>query len=105
MADLRGGGAADGGAAWRGLEVFRLGVGDVQVAIFSFPLEPPEVPASLSRAEREIALLLDQGLSRAEIARARRRSIATVNNQIRGLYEKLGVDSRAKLRLALRGRL
>lgn len=87
-----------------GLEVFRLTVDDEQVAIFAIPLAPPSIPASLSRAEGEIALLLDGGLSRAEIARARGRSLATVNNQIRSLYQKLGVGSRGKLSFALRAR-
>jgi DNA-binding CsgD family transcriptional regulator len=87
------------------MRVFHGEVGDLEFAIFSFPLSPPRVPVSLSPAEREIALLLDRGESRADIARARGRSIATVNNQIRSLYAKLGVGSRGKLALALRGRL
>lgn len=94
----------ESGSAPRGIEVFRLGVDDPQVAIFSFPLVSPGVPASLSRAEREIALLLDRGWSRAEIAHARGRSLATVNNQIRSLYAKLRVGSRGKLSFALRDR-
>jgi DNA-binding CsgD family transcriptional regulator len=108
MAHRRSGAAVDregerGGSAPRGLEAFRLDVGGSEVAIFSFPLAPPEVPASLSRAEGEIALLLNRGLSRREIASARGRSLATINNQIRSLYGKLRVGSRGKLTIALRG--
>ena len=91
------------GPVLSGLEVFRIGGAVSQVAIFSFPLEPAKVPGSLSRAEADIALMLDRGLSRAEIAHARGRSLATVNNQIRSLYGKLRVGSRGKLSFALRG--
>jgi DNA-binding CsgD family transcriptional regulator len=51
----------------------------------------------LSAAEDWVARRLLEGQSAAEIARARRRSVATVRNQIRKIYGKLGVGSRAEL--------
>ncbi|HZO17327.1 MAG TPA: LuxR C-terminal-related transcriptional regulator [Polyangiaceae bacterium] len=57
--------------------------------------EAPMLP--LSRAEREVALLIAEGLTNAEIAQRRRRSERTVANQIARIFEKLGIGSRSEL--------
>jgi DNA-binding NarL/FixJ family response regulator len=55
----------------------------------------------LTKAEREIALLLAEGMSNAEIARARAASARTVTHQLSGIFHKLQVTSRAQLVLRL----
>ncbi|MHB8420567.1 MAG: response regulator transcription factor [Myxococcales bacterium] len=60
-----------------------------------------ELPAELTRAEREVAALLQQGFSNAEIARRRRCSPRTVANQVATLMRKLSAESRVQLTLRL----
>lgn len=78
------------------------------MVVFSYPVEerpgavaPPrrrsDDAAALTAAEREIARAVIDGMTSAEIARSRSRSIATVNKQIESVYRKLGVHSRAEL--------
>jgi DNA-binding NarL/FixJ family response regulator len=52
---------------------------------------------SLSPAEREVALLLLQGLSHQQIAGRRRASVRTVRQQAHVLYRKAGMSGRADL--------
>ncbi len=52
---------------------------------------------SLTRAEKEVGLLLLKGLSHREIAAVREASEATVRQQAQALYEKAGVRGRAEL--------
>ncbi len=55
----------------------------------------------LSPAEREVASALVEGKTNAAIARARGTSANTVANQIRSIFDKLGVGSRTELARAL----
>jgi DNA-binding NarL/FixJ family response regulator len=55
----------------------------------------------LSPAERAIAAALVEGKTNAAIARARGTSAHTVANQIRSIFERLGVGSRTELVRAL----
>lgn len=66
--------------------------------LVTFPAEAPE-PAlkALTRAEREVSRLMLRGLTNAAIARARVTSRYTVANQLRAIYQKLGVSSRREL--------
>jgi ATP/maltotriose-dependent transcriptional regulator MalT len=57
----------------------------------------------LSGREREVALLAADGRSNREIAAALVLSVRTVENHLRGAYEKLGVAGRDDLGDALRG--
>ena len=59
--------------------------------------------AALTSAEREVASLIAEGRSTAEIARARGTSAHTVSNQLSALYDKLGVRSRGELAALLAG--
>lgn len=59
--------------------------------------------ASLTPAERAVALLAVEGLSNAEIAERRRATPKTVANQLRRVYAKLGVRSRFALVALLTG--
>ena len=51
----------------------------------------------LTRSERSILALLLAGLSNAEIARRRERSIRTVAHQVDSIFRRLGVGSRLEL--------
>ncbi len=52
---------------------------------------------SLTTAERDVVRLALQGLSDREIAACRGTSARTVANQLRRVFERLGVHSRAEL--------
>jgi DNA-binding NarL/FixJ family response regulator len=54
-------------------------------------------PDALTSSERAIFLAMLRGLSNAEIAARRNRSLRTVANQVAALFGKLGVSSRAEL--------
>jgi DNA-binding CsgD family transcriptional regulator len=80
-----------------GLEAATFGVDDDDYVLFSFPLPELEPPACLSAAEREVVRGLLGGQSNAEIAKARSCSVRTVANQVRSIFRKLGVSSRAEV--------
>jgi DNA-binding CsgD family transcriptional regulator len=56
--------------------------------------------AELTSREREIAGDVAEGLANKDIARRRRISVHTVENHLRSIFRKTGVDSRTKLALA-----
>jgi len=71
--------------------------------------EPAAVsPAKLNQLrdltvrEREIALLVCEGHSNAEIARRLSKSVLTIKTQLNSVFRKLGAGSRAKLMAMLR---
>jgi DNA-binding CsgD family transcriptional regulator len=78
----------------------RFEVGGEELVVLSFPRSVAGI-ASLSRAEREVAVLVLEGLTNLEIARRRGTSARTVANQIASIYDKLGVSSRIELVAAL----
>jgi DNA-binding CsgD family transcriptional regulator len=51
----------------------------------------------VSSAQREVMGLILAGLSNAEIARIRRRSVHTVAHQVDAIFRRLGVGSRLEL--------
>jgi DNA-binding CsgD family transcriptional regulator len=59
--------------------------------------------AVLTRREREIAGDVAEGLSNKHIARRRGVSLHTVENHLRAIFRKTGVDSRTKLALVAGG--
>ena len=73
---------------------FRLGADEL--AVLSFPIDTAVVPVVVTESERAIGLALAHGLSNAEIAAARGRSVRTVANQVASLLRKLGAGSRAE---------
>lgn len=72
-------------------------MGDDELAVLSFPVAEPELPSSVTSAEREVVAHLLDGLSNAEIAELRGTSVRTVANQVASIFRKLGVQSRAEL--------
>ena len=65
---------------------------DRQLAVFS----------KLTQREREVALLVRDGLSNEEIASELKKGIGTVKNQLRSIFGKLEINNRAKLISMLR---
>lgn len=53
--------------------------------------------ADLTPAEQEILRMLELGLSNADVARARARSVRTIANQVASLLRKTGAPSRRAL--------
>lgn len=72
---------------------FRLGA--VELAVIALP--PSDGAPNLTPAERAIAKLVLDGCSNNEIAARRGASVKTVANQLRALYQKLGINSRYEL--------
>jgi len=66
------------------------------------PAEKLRLLRSLTQREREIALLVCEGDSNAEIARKLSKSVLTIKTQLNSVFRKLGLKSRAKLMLRLR---
>lgn len=56
-----------------------------------------DAPRTLTRREREIAVLLQRGLSRAEVAARLRVSVDTVSSHCKQLFKKLGVKRATEL--------
>jgi DNA-binding NarL/FixJ family response regulator len=60
------------------------------------------VLARLTLREREVALLVREGLGNEEIAERLHKGVGTVKNQLRSIFTKLEISSRAKLISLLR---
>jgi DNA-binding NarL/FixJ family response regulator len=69
----------------------------VSVALVKLPL------ADMTSAELAVAELVIAGRSNREIAATRATSPRTVANQLRAIYQKLGVSSRTELLASLSG--
>lgn len=80
------------------LTIARLASG--RVAVLSHALVLPD---SLSHAEKDVCRMLLEFRSTQEIAHARGTTPRTVANQVRRIFDKLGVDSRLALCAALLG--
>ena len=85
----------------RGAEVTEFEYADGTFAVVSVPHAAPA--GALTDAEREVAALIADGRSNAEIARARGTSRNTVSNQIASILRKLGVGSRVEVAARIRG--
>lgn len=71
--------------------------GQDSYVIVSLPVSAGQWQRDLTDAELDIALWILQGESNKRIAARRGTSVRTVANQIAGIYQKLGVTSRAEL--------
>lgn len=70
----------------------------------SLPGSPPERgPASLTRSELEVARLVAQGLTNAQVATRLFVSVNTVKAHLRRVFTKLGVHQRSAVAAALEG--
>ncbi len=74
------------------------GSDDGEVGILSVDGRPRgEAASSLTPAELEVAAFVMRGLTNDRIARERQVSERTIANQLRSIYDKLGVTSRSQL--------
>ncbi len=80
-----------------GLTAQRGQLGEDEFVLLEWPDPLDEAPPGLTRAEREVLVLLVGGASNPEIAAARGTSPRTVANQVSFVFRKLGVRSRAEL--------
>ena len=81
----------------RGLEVHTLATPDDEYVIVSYDLPTAVPPAGLTPAEEEVVLAVSAGLTNGEIAELCGTSQRTVANQLRSIFAKLGLSSRAEL--------
>jgi DNA-binding NarL/FixJ family response regulator len=81
----------------RGFRASRFKAGSEELAVLSFPLPAIPLPASLSPAERDVAIAIVAGKTNEEIAAERRSSVRTVANQVASMFRKLQVRSRGEL--------
>jgi DNA-binding CsgD family transcriptional regulator len=72
-------------------------VGEETFVLLSVPLRTERGVEPLTPAEREIAAMVVEGMSNAEIARARGKSVRTIANQVASAFRKLRVGSRVEL--------
>lgn len=80
------------------LEVSVLHLDEVKLVVFGIPAEVDAAGASeLTPAERDVVRLVLDGCSNREIAERRGCSAKTVANQLRAVYQKLGIASRFEL--------
>jgi two-component system NarL family response regulator len=63
------------------------------------PTDEPALPEPLSKREREVLILLAQGLSNKEIAQQLYLSVRTVEGHLVNIYGKLGLHSRTEAAL------
>ncbi len=90
---LRGPGGDEEGLA-------RFEHGSLEVLVLDLELPDPELD-ELTDTEREVAMMVLDGATNAEIAEAREVSVRTVANQLRSIFQKLGVSSRWDLTLLM----
>lgn len=83
------------GNPWCSKEVSAMLIGPVYSGIAGWSPTGPEMD-SLTTREREILLLIEQGLSNQQIASRIDVSLHTVKNHVHSLLSKLGVASRAE---------
>jgi two-component system nitrate/nitrite response regulator NarL len=74
-----------------------------RVAALSEPKHGPSNIPPLTRREREVAVLVNEGMSNKEIARSLQIGFATVKNHVHNILEKLQVSRRGDAAAILRG--
>jgi DNA-binding NarL/FixJ family response regulator len=85
------------------LRATTFSIDDTEFLVLSYPVVPLRVAEELTRAERDVAAAFARGRSMRDIAGMRGTSTRTVANQIRAIYSKLRVGSRAELSNRLSG--
>lgn len=80
--------------------VYAVEINGVELYVLSLPLVG-NLPDHLSKAEREVALLVLAGASNEEIAHHRGTAMQTVANQLHAIFRKMEVGSRAEFIAAL----
>jgi DNA-binding NarL/FixJ family response regulator len=84
----------------------RLSIDGNELFLLGTPALTECLPDDLTKAEKDVAALVLEGLSNREIAKARGTSVRTIANQVAAIFRKLKVTARVELGQAvLRGRL
>lgn len=73
-----------------------VAIGNLELLVIDIEHSDPAIPA-LTASELDVARLAVEGCSNEEIAEARGTSAKTIANQLRSIYEKVGVTSRFEL--------
>lgn len=81
----------------RGLAAYELEHDGARHIVLVYPLGAREGRRALTEAEREVLLLLEEGLSDRAIAERRGVTRSTLTKQVHSIYRKLGVRSRREL--------
>jgi DNA-binding CsgD family transcriptional regulator len=76
--------------------------GNIEAGAARVPAEKQRLLWMLSPSEREIALLICEGCSNAEISARLKKSLLTTKKQVTSIFAKLGVKTRARLMTMLR---
>src|SRR2546421_13075479 len=76
-----------------------------RIAVLATDGRSDRVPARLTKREREIMGLIDEGLSNKEIAKRLRIEVATVKNHVHNILEKLQVHRRGEAAARVRAAL
>ncbi len=84
------------------MERLDIAVDNEEIGVLAVDARPRgEAAALLSDAELEVATYVVRGLSNEQIASARQVAVRTVANQVRSIFEKLGIENRSQLAQAL----
>jgi DNA-binding NarL/FixJ family response regulator len=84
-------------ARTKGVQARRVLVDGQAHVLLTVPRREDPAIGRLSEAERAIARALVTGASNALVSAARQTSLRTVANQVRAVFQKLAVGSRAEL--------
>jgi DNA-binding NarL/FixJ family response regulator len=79
----------------------RVTVGDDELGMLALDAQPRACSLPLTAAERDVALLVCEGLTNAQIADRRGSAERTVANQLARIFAKLSIGSRAELVLRI----
>ena len=85
----------------RGLRATSLELADSRYVVLSYPVDAHRTIPDLTAAESEVLWAAVDGLTNAEIAAIRQRSVFTIQNQLAAACRKLGVSSRTEAALKL----
>lgn len=75
----------------------RIEIDGTELFVLGTPSLSQCLPDHLTKAERDVAALVLEGLSNQAIARARGTSVRTIANQVAAVFRKLKVTARVEL--------
>jgi DNA-binding NarL/FixJ family response regulator len=75
----------------------RIEIDGTEVFLLGTPSLSQCLPEDLTKAEKDVAALVLEGLSNQEIAKMRGTSVRTIANQVAAIFRKLKVTARIEL--------
>jgi DNA-binding NarL/FixJ family response regulator len=79
----------------------RLEIDGTELFLLGTPSLADCLPDDLTRAEKDVAALVLEGMSNREIAKVRGTSVRTIANQVAAIFRKLKVTARVELSQAI----